>query len=46
LLYLAVFSVTVLVVPSLPGWLYYVLLFGGLLAYSLAASLLGAAAKL
>lgn len=34
------------VVASLPGWLYYVLLFGGLLTYSLAASLLGAAAKL
>ena len=34
------------VVSPLPGWLYYVLLFGGLLAYSLAVSLLGAAAKL
>lgn len=36
----------VFVLAPLPGWLYYILLFGGLLVYSLVVSLAGMAAKL
>lgn len=37
---------TVFVVTPLPGWLYYILLFGGLVVYSFVMSLAGAVAKL
>ena len=36
----------VFVVTPLPGWLYYLLLFGGLLVYSFVMSLVGATANL
>ena len=36
----------VFVVAPLPGWLYYILLFGGLLVYSFVMSFVGATAKL
>lgn len=42
----AVVLTVLFVFSSLPGWLYYVLLFGGLFVYSTVTSIIGTAARL